>query len=140
MAIPMDAPIGELAKHVGATQQEIEALPQEVKQLTHRQLLEAWGVDNDQAALDAYERSQTSTLSPLQIVQRVGDAVLAPLHLQLSDVASIQSVFSAERMRAFTGSAGFAQAQDVSACCSCTPCCCCCCMAAMDTGKTVVAP
>jgi hypothetical protein len=142
MPEPMDAPFSKLAKDVGASEQEIERVPPEVKRLTHGQLLALWGVDNDEAAIAAYRRSQAQEgglLSPLKIVEQIGDAALAPLHLKLSDISSIQTLFTPARVRSTISRAGFAEPELSISCCCCSPCCCCC-MVAMDPGKAVVAP
>lgn len=108
-------------------------MPPAVKNLTHANLLALWGVDNDQAALEKYNNAhQGGLLAPTSLVGELVGSVLAPLKLEVSDISTIQSVFTPDRVQHLTGGAsGAVQPAFSLSCCCCSPCCCCC-MAAMD--------
>ncbi len=122
--VPAETTLVDLAREVGATAEEIEHLPSEVKQLTKGELLALWGSSTEQEAIDAYQHSGNGghIVSPAT----VEGADHAPLHLTLKDVSAIQHVFTPERVQAALGSpggsGGVAQPADSYYCC-CSPCC-----------------
>lgn len=122
--LPEDASLVDLAKDIGASEEEVATLPANV---TKGQLLALWGAADTQSAVSAYNDSQHGQQLPAP--SAAGES--APLHLTLQDVAAIQNVFTPERVQSSLGAApdeagGLAEPADDSgsvSCCCCTPCC-----------------
>lgn len=122
MPLPNNATLGQLAEEVGATPAEIADLPPEVRNLTKGDLIDLWGAQDAQGAISAYQHGQSKPL-PGRAEGR---------NLTLSDIASIQSIFSPTRVTPIIGgglqpAGGVAEAQAAEGggiYCCCCPCCC----------------
>ncbi len=118
--LPDTATVPQLAQEIGASQAEIDALPDEVKQLTKGQLLALWGAYDTQGAVQAYNANHGQLLPTPNAVGKD-----APLHLSLQDVTALQNLFNTTRVQASIGGAAHpaAHADFSISCCCCTPCC-----------------
>jgi len=122
MPLPNNATLGQLAEEVGATPAEIADLPPAVRNLTKGDLIDLWGAQNASGAIAAYQHGRNEPLP--------GRA--EGINLTLSDIASIQSIFSPSRVTPVIGgglqpAGGVADAQAEEGggiYCCCCPCCC----------------
>jgi hypothetical protein len=123
MPLPNNATLGQLAEEVGATPAEIADLPPAVRNLTKGELIDLWGAQDARGAISAYQQGQNKPLP----------AKAEGINLTLSDIATIQSIFSPTRVTPVIGgglqpAGGVADAQaeegGTTVNCCCCPCCC----------------
>jgi hypothetical protein len=95
MAFSDDTTIVDMAKSIGVADADVDVLSDRAKKLTRGDLLALWGTSDTDAAVNAWLNARQGEL--MSTPGAASDS--APTDITLADVASIQKLFDASRVR-----------------------------------------